>query len=131
MTPTTPRGDSSEGIAFLQKRVAQFGLISAALGGIFWVFRSILAIAAANYRELTSASFALHGFGILFSLLLWFLCQNGARSRRFVESVEVGCLLASVFCYEVMGASINLDSHPELIVALALTLVMMTRAVFV
>src|SRR5688500_9411440 len=102
MSNLTPSGDSKEGVAFLQQRVAQFGLMAAALGGIFWVFRIILNLAISGparegrYEDLTSPSFGLHGLGILFMLLLWLLCRGRARSRRYVERAEVVCFLGSV-----------------------------------
>jgi eukaryotic-like serine/threonine-protein kinase len=139
MPAPTPHAGSSEGVAFLQQRVAAFGLMAAILGGVFWVFRMILALSVGwaargtspEYSEITSAHFALHGLGIFFSLLLWFLCRGAPRSRRFVERAEVACLLASVVCYEAMGALIEVDAHPELIILLALTLLMLGRAVYV
>jgi serine/threonine-protein kinase len=137
MSNVTPSGDSAEGVLFLQQRVAQFGLMSALLGGIFWVFRIILNLAISGparegrYEDLTSPSFALHGLGILFMLLLWLLCRGRARSRRYVERAEVVCFLGSVISYEAMGATIDLEAHPELIIVLALTLVMLARAIYV
>ena len=128
---TTPGSQSSEAVAFLQKRVAQFGLMGAGLGGTFLVFRAVLALAIGQYGDFTEPSFVLHGVAIAFTLLVWFLCRGGPRSRRFVERAEVACLLGSVFCYEAMGALIELDARPDLIVVLALTLVMMARAVYV
>lgn len=139
MAAATPRPGSTEDVAFMQERVAAFGLMAAALGGVFWVFRVILGLTASyavrdarsEYAELTSPDFALHGLGICFSLLLWAICRGKPRSRRFVERAEVTCLLASVFCYVGMGATIDLHAHPELIIVLALTLVMLGRAVYV
>jgi hypothetical protein len=124
MVVSTPTRDSKEGVAFLQLRVAQFGLMTAVLGGIFWAFRAVVFVVLQRYQELTTASFTLHGLGIFFSLLLWILCRGAPRSRRFVERAEVVCLLSSVCAYEGMGAFIDLEQHPELIVILALTLVM-------
>ena len=139
MAVSTPHSGSAEGVAFLQERVAAFGLMAAALGGVFWVFRAVLGLttnravreARSEYAELTSPGFALHALGISFALLLWALCRGKPRSRRFVERAEVSCLLASVFAYEAMGATIELPAHPELIIVLALTLVMLGRAVYV
>jgi eukaryotic-like serine/threonine-protein kinase len=139
MSNLTPSGDSKEGVAFLQQRVAQFGLMSALLGGIFWIFRLVVDLATSGsagenfgrFENLRSPSFPLHGLGILFGLVLWFLCRGKARSRRYVERAEVVCLLGSVTSYEAMGAFIDLSAHPELIIILALTLVMLARAIFV
>jgi hypothetical protein len=73
---TTPRGESTEALAFLQWRVAQFGLMGAALGSVFLIFRTILVIVAGDSGELLSPSFALHASGILFTLVLWWLCRG-------------------------------------------------------
>jgi len=139
MAQSTPDAATTEGTRFLQARVAAFGLMAALLGGVFWVFRAILGLTTGSavhaerseYAELASPAFVLHGFGIAFSLLLWALCRKKPRSQRFVQSAELGCLLASVVCYEAMGATLELDAHPELIMLLALTLLMVGRAVYV
>jgi serine/threonine protein kinase len=139
MALTPPDTNSSESTVFLQARVAALGLMASALGGVFWIFRAILWLSTSpavrearnEYAELTSPSFALHGLGIFFTLLLWMICRGKPRSRRFVERAELSCLLASVFCYEAMGSTIELDAHPELIILLALTLLMLGRAVYV
>jgi len=139
MAPTTPHADSTEGAAFLQQRVARFGFWSSVLGSVFWVFRVILALttghagreASPEYADLRSPAFTLHGLGIAFTLLLWALCRGKPRSRAYVERAELLCLLASVVCYESMSTSIELEAHPELIILLALTLLMVGRAVFV
>ena len=130
---------TTEGVAFLQQRVAAFGFLASILGGVFWVFRLVLALttgdaarrATPEYSELTAPSFVLHGLGIFFSALLWLLCRGKPRSRRFVERAEVVCLLASVVCYEAMGATIEVEAHPELIILLALTLLLVGRAIYV
>jgi eukaryotic-like serine/threonine-protein kinase len=135
LTPTDPE----QSAPFLQQRVAAFGLISAGLGGVFWLFRAVLALVTSggpdpapnDYQDLDSPSFAFHGLGIVFALVLWALCRNQRRSRRFIERAELVCLLASVVCYELMGATIRLEAHPELIMLLALTLLMLARAVYI
>ena len=135
MDHATPGSDSAERVAFLQRRVAQFGLMSALLGAIFWVFRLVLGLSLAGasrqYGDITGASFLLHGVGVLFGLALWLFLRGAARSRRAVEWAEAVCLLGSLFCYEAMGATLPLDEHPELIIVLALTLVLLTRAIYV
>jgi serine/threonine-protein kinase len=135
MEHATPGSDSAERVAFLQRRVAQFGLMSALLGGIFWVFRLVLGLSLAGtsreYGDIEEPSFALHGVGVLFGFTLWLLLRGAKRSRGFVEWAEAICLLGTVFCYEVMGATMPVEEHPELIIALALTFVFLTRAIYV
>jgi serine/threonine-protein kinase len=132
----TPGSNSAERVAFLQRRVAQFGLMAATLGGIFWVFRLVLALSLTGDSRLFGdlvggPSFVLHGVGVLFGFGLWSLLRGRPRSRSFVEWAEVVGLLGSIFCYVVMGAAMDLEQHPELIIVLALTLVLLARSIYV
>ncbi|HSB62259.1 MAG TPA: serine/threonine-protein kinase [Vicinamibacteria bacterium] len=122
---------SSEALAFRQRRVALFGLLSGGLGLIFLVYRSVVTAWSLRYRDLLHPSMGYHLLAVALSVALWLACRAGRRSGLFVQAAEavgfVGCSVA----YQLMGWYIPLAARPELIVLLALTYGVMARAVYV
>jgi len=123
--------------AFYQQRVAKAGLVGAALGGSYLLFRVLTGLAAL-YRDdiadawpLTHPSMLYHLGGVLGLLAMWLICRRGSLGRRRVELVETAGVVASCAMYSLMGTHIPLAGAPELVVTLALTHGLYARAIFV
>ena len=70
-----------EAKAFLQKRVAMFGLIGAILGATSLGFRVILGLLFASLKDqVTDPGFILHALSILPLLGVWAVCRRGDYS---------------------------------------------------
>jgi len=118
--------------AFLQRRVAAFGLIGAMLGGTALLFRVIMGVLFGFLREeLTDPGFLFHAAAILPLLAVWLICRRGRLSLNAIHAVEnTGIFLASV-CYICMGLDIRPEVGADTITAFILALVMFARSVFV
>ena len=133
MTVASIRGlsESEEDRAFLQRRVALFGL---AMGGAFflyWLYRLITLLIFGRPEYLTEPSFLWHLAAAGFFLLPWVLCRSGKRSARFISVVEITALTLGVFATSVMSMYIPLERRPDFILLLALTNVTLGRSIFV
>ena len=100
-----------EARAFLQRRVAVFGLIGAILGGTALLFRVIMGVLFGFLREqLTDPGFLVHAAAIVPLLGVWLICRQGQFSVNVIHAIEnTGIFLASI-CYIRMG----LDIRPDL-----------------
>ncbi|MEM7437123.1 MAG: serine/threonine-protein kinase [Myxococcota bacterium] len=123
---------SEEGRAFLQRRVARYGLHGANIGWFFLVLRIVEPLIHGHFEwAIFDRSLAYHFFGALGFQAIWLLCRTGTRSVRFIRTVEaVGTLFACSF-YCLMMNSLPVFNRPEFIVLLALSFGMFARAVYV
>jgi serine/threonine-protein kinase len=123
---------TTEGLRFLQHRVAQFGQV-AGLGGLaFWFFNAGGFLMLGRPSGLVSPGMVFHLLGAASLLAVWLLCRGRPRPRRWVQTVEALGLLASGVSYALMGAWLPVETlRPDLIVLLAMNFGMMARAVFV
>ena len=121
-----------EARAFLQKRVAMFGLISAILGATALTFRLILGVLFASVPDqVTTPGFILHALSILPLLGVWAICRRGDYSVNAIHGIEnTGIFLASLG-YIGMGLDIRPEVGADTITAFILALVMFARSVFV
>ncbi|MEM9188367.1 MAG: serine/threonine-protein kinase [Myxococcota bacterium] len=122
---------SEEGLAFLQHRVAWYGLVGGGLGLAFLLFRVAGILVNGNYQAFLHPTVLTHLCGAGALLVLWPIARTGRRSLRFLLTAEVLASLASAECYLWMGAYLEPYMRPDLIVALALTLGAVARAVYV
>lgn len=123
---------SRAGLDFLQRRIATFGLVAAGINGLFWLFRLGLVIAVRDYEYLLSeVSFWLHGGAVVAFLGIWALLRDKPRSMRFIQSTELIGFAGACGLYELMAAFIGTAARPDLIVILALTFLIFTRAIYV
>jgi len=121
-----------EARAFLQRRVAIFGLIGAILGGTALLFRVIMGVLFGSIEEtLTDPGFLIHAAAILPLIGVWLICRRGELSVKVTHTVEyTGIFLASVG-YIGMGLDIRPEVGADTITAFILALVMFARSVFV
>ncbi len=118
--------------AFLQRRVAVFGLIAAILGGTALLFRVIMGVLFGFLEEqLTDPGFLIHAAAIVPLLAVWLICRRGELSVNAIHAVEnTGIFLASVG-YIGMGLDIRPEVGADTITAFILALMMFARSVFV
>lgn len=128
----TSLDESKGGHAFLQRRMALYGLHGSNIGWFFLAFRVVEGLfAKETFSQLTHPSMLYHFLGALSLLSIWFLCRGRERSVRFIRMTEiVGTFLACAF-YALMGFYIPLLNQPQFIVLLALSFGMFARAIFV
>jgi len=118
--------------AFLQRRVAAFGLIGAMLGGTALLFRVLMGVLFGSLREqVTDPGFLIHAAAIVPLLGVWLICRRGELSVNAIHGVEnTGIFLASVG-YIGMGLDIRPELGADTITAFILALIMFARSVFV
>ncbi len=124
-------GQDSESRAFLQRRVAYFGLAGAGLGGFFWLFRVTYSVATGYRHELRSPSLWLHGVAVVAFFILYLVLRRGERSFAFIRRAEETALFAGCSLYSVMGTHIPVLGRPEQIMVAALTYMLVARAIYV
>ncbi len=126
MSPTTePTGDA---LAFLQRRVASFGLVAGGLALGFFAFR----VASEHSRSgLSQPDMLTHAGAGLCLVSMWLALRGGKRSARFIRVVETSGLVLASTLLVVMGTYIPLESQPGKVVVMALAVVHLARAVYV
>jgi eukaryotic-like serine/threonine-protein kinase len=129
---TAPSGTAltEEARAFLQERVARFGLVAGLGSFFFWLFR-VATIALVDGYGIEHPSFWWHLLGAALLLAPWVLCRRAPRPERLIHRVETVGLLAASASYAVMGVYIPLANSPGLVMVLALGLATVARAVYV
>jgi tRNA A-37 threonylcarbamoyl transferase component Bud32 len=121
-----------EARAFLQRRVAAFGLIAAILGGTALLFRVLMGVLFGFLEEqLTDPGFLIHAVAIVPLVGVWLICRRGELSVNAIHAVEnTGIFLAGVG-YIGMGLDIRPEVGADTITAFILALMMFARSVFV
>ena len=133
MTAASTRGlsASEEDRAFLQRRVALFGLVMGGSYLFFWLYRVGLLLLMEHREGFQHPSFWWHLAAACFFLLPWFACRRGKRSARFIRTAELVALSLGVLATGVMAMYIPFEDRPDFIGLLALSNVILGRAVFV
>ncbi|NOQ83352.1 MAG: protein kinase [Myxococcales bacterium] len=118
--------------AFLQRRVAVFGIIGAMLGGTALLFRVIMGVLFGLLGEmLVDPGFLIHAAAIVPLIGVWLICRRGDLSVNAIHAVEnTGIFLASIG-YIGMGLDIRPEVGADTITAFILALMMFARSVFV
>ncbi len=120
---------SREAADFYRRRVALFGLSSAAFVGGFLAWRIVGELVTA--AKGLDASIYLHAAALAPLLAVWLLCRSEGGSLRFVRSVELVGLLGASAGLVGMGAYLPTFTRPEFIVLLALTYLFIARSIYV
>jgi serine/threonine-protein kinase len=129
---SAPSERSEEGRAFLQRRVAFFGLTMGLLSGAFLALRLVESIASEHVvEEIEHPTMALHGMGTFVLLGMWAILRTGRRSVRFVHAVDAVGLLVSSFAFVAMGFRIPLVMRPDLMIVLILSWTLLGRSIYV
>jgi len=133
MSPASARGlsASEQDRAFLQRRVALFGLLVGDGYLFFWLYRAVLCLATGHPEEFIEPSFLWHFVATVCFLMLWVVNRTGKRSRRFVRTSELVALSLGVLATGAMALFIEPEDRPDFILLLALYNVILGRAIFV
>lgn len=133
MTRPAARGlsESEEDRGFLQRRVAQFGLVIGIGYLFFWFYRVAILFAIRDPDGLRHPSFWWHFSAAICFLLLWISCRGTRRSSGFLRGAELLSLSLGVLATGAMAMYIPAESRPDFILLLALSNVIVGRAVFV
>ncbi len=122
---------TEEDRAFLQRRVALFGGV---IGGgflFFWLYRVTGLLLFDRQEGLSHPSLWWHLGAAAALLALWWSCRRGRRSARFIRVAELAALVVGVIATGVMSIYIPFDGRPDFILLLALSNLVLGRAVLV
>ena len=133
MRPTAARGlsRSEDDRAFLQRRVALFGLLIGSGYLFFLAYRSVVLLSMGSASGFLHPTFWWHfAAGAAFTLL-WLVCRRGEHSVRFIHVAELAALTFGVAATGVMALNIPLESRPDFVMLLIFSNVVVGRAVLV
>jgi eukaryotic-like serine/threonine-protein kinase len=115
--------------AFLQKRLAAFGLMLAAVFGMFFVWRVIGALTGDDSPS--QAFLPWQGLAVAAFAATWVLCRGGARSLGFLRATEAAALLIAGGCVVMMCMQMSYAARPDTILLLCLTYMLVARSIMV
>ncbi|HKP64591.1 MAG TPA: serine/threonine-protein kinase [Polyangiales bacterium] len=128
-TPHTDSQSREEMRAFLQKRVAGFGLMLALIFGMFmsWrLFNSILGDDSPSRAYLPWQALSVAAF-----LSIWLSCRGRARSIRFIRSAEFAGLCGAGAGAILMCSHVSYAARPDAVLLLCMTYTLIARAIMV
>jgi serine/threonine-protein kinase len=117
--------------AFLQRRVAAFGLVTAGLFLFFLSYRTLMIVAQVGENGFGDPAYYYHALAMTCFVGVWLACRGGRRSRSFVRRTETIGLLTGVIAIALMGSAIAPIERPDFTLILALTYVLLARAIYV
>ena len=123
--------ESLESTAFLQDRVARFGLFGSFVVLGFLAYRALVMILAQKWSLLPHPAFTLHFASGISLVVLYLGCRSGTRSVRTIRALETTCLFSCGTFFIAMGSYIPAIAKPELIVMAALNASLVSRAIYV
>jgi eukaryotic-like serine/threonine-protein kinase len=118
-----------EGRAFLQQRVAAFGLLLTAIFGMFFVWRILNTLfeddspsrAYLPWQALTVVAFG----------SMWFLCRGRSRSIGFLRATEFLGLCAAGSCAIGLSWRVSYMARPDQLLLLCMTYTLIARSIIV
>jgi len=125
-------GESTDSRAFLQQRVAAFGLAVAVIIFLSLISRIVLgAVFGYLQGELAHPSFWAHAAAVVPVTCVWLLCRGRPLDPRTVRIAEgIGLVLTSVG-FVVMGSNIPAAAGAATTTAYSLSFGLIARAIFV
>ncbi len=131
--PDVDGASAEEARAFLQTRLANFGLLVAGIFALFffWRFFSIVVETVEDGELSDWRSLPTQALEVVLYLSIWRLCRGKARSIRFLRVLDVGGTLLGAAAVMVMPLRIPYPVRPDYIVILALSYIMLVRAIYV
>ncbi|MEQ8279611.1 MAG: serine/threonine-protein kinase [Deltaproteobacteria bacterium] len=129
--PGIETSSTDEERAFLKRRVELAALVSTALIGAFFLYRTIIIILVEAWPEITNLSYPLHGAASLNFLVVWAIARHTDLSMTGLRRLETTGVLTGSIALIAMGTFIPLIARPDMIVLVALTYALLARSVFV
>ncbi|MGB5220324.1 MAG: serine/threonine-protein kinase [Polyangiales bacterium] len=118
--------------AFLQRRVAAFGLIGAILGGTALAFRVLIGLMFGFLREeIADPGFLIHAAAVLPMVGIWLVARRGDYPVTTIHAIENTGIFLTGIGYIAMGMEIRAEVGADTITAFILALVLFARSVFV
>lgn len=111
--------------AFLQRRVANFGLMFTFIFGMFFLHVMV------NDHSASRAFLPWHAVAVLTFAGVWLLCRGRARSHRAIRWIEFAGVSTASGCATVMCWHISYAVRPDTILLLCLSYTMIARAIMV
>jgi serine/threonine-protein kinase len=127
----SPQTTGTEALAFVQRRIGNFGLVLASIGLAFVVMRVIAVLAVGRPERLLSTSMVSHYLGVAASIAIWAASRWGPQIRNLVYGVELVGLVTVTSLYTVMAAGIPQAYRPEMTILLAFGVFLLGHAVHV
>jgi serine/threonine-protein kinase len=127
----SPQTSTAEARAFVQRRVANLGLVLACIGIAFVVMRVVVVLAVGKPERMLSTSMVTHYLGVAASIAMWAGCRWGKRSLTAVYAIELVGLVAICSLYAVMAVGIPQAFRPEMTILLAFGVFLLGHAVHV
>jgi serine/threonine-protein kinase len=118
--------------AFLQARVARFGLFIGLISLAGFLVRSALHLALGNAPStFLSSAWGAHLLAAVLLLGLFALLRGRPRRRRTVAALEVAGIFGAAVCYEVVGLHLLPEARSDYVLLLTLNVMFVGRAAFV
>ncbi len=130
-SPNTPIYAVTVECAFVQRRVANLGLVLAAIGLVFVIMRVIAVLAVSRTEHLTATSMVVHYLAVAVSTVMWLVCRTGKRSRSICYTIELVGLFLACSLYAVMAEGIPQAFRPEMTILLAFGVFLLAHSVHV
>jgi len=124
---------SDEVREFLQKRVAGFARLVGTVFALFLVWRSVSIVVESQVQGHRADLRALPGLAgeVAFFLAIWLYCRRRPRSLRTLHIIDTAGILISCTAVSLMPYRIPYHVRPDYIALLALTYVVMVRAIYI
>ncbi|MGD8825800.1 MAG: serine/threonine-protein kinase [Myxococcales bacterium] len=128
----TEIGQTTDSRAFLQERVAAFGLAVAVILLLSLIGRLLLGIMFGYFKaEVAHPSFWAHAVSWVPVLGVWLICRSRPLPTRAIQTVEgIGLVLTSI-CLVIMGAYLPAAAGAATTTAYSLSFGLIARAIFV
>jgi eukaryotic-like serine/threonine-protein kinase len=123
-------GDTTLGKAFLQERVALYGLGGFLIAATFFVLR-IAAALTVEPISLLHSSFVLHELCIASYLAVWLIARRGAYRLSTIRVLDYAGVFLNTTWNVLTVVGIPMANRPDYIIIQCLSLVLMPRAIFV
>ncbi|WP_394836627.1 serine/threonine protein kinase [Pendulispora rubella] len=134
--------DNEQSLAFLQRRIGQFGLVVGLFDVLAMIVRGMKWIPSSLADVQDVVAWAAHVAACVPLLAIWWIARGRPRSLRFLRCLEAIGILVSTLALSAMGYALTLSggvtpgrehgpTAGQYIVLLALNYIVMARAVFI
>ncbi len=123
-------GDTTLGNAFIQERVALYGLGGFLIASTFFVLRVVIALTV-EPLSLSHSSFLLHALCIASYLAVWQIARQGRYGIGIVRGLDYAGVFLNTTWNVLLVIGIPMANRPDYIIIQCLSLVLMPRAIFV